>query len=109
MKIRHETPATSSHFGCNSLMNSQMRKKHVQKRGPVSCLILSISVYFFIRIAATAARVSTYARRVFYSSSPDSSATSGDTGRGSTRGMAAGLTPAPRSLAATDSCRGSMA
>ncbi len=47
MKNRHETPATTPQFGCNSLMNGQMRKIMSKIGGPVSCLILSMFVYLF--------------------------------------------------------------
>ena len=42
MKIRHETPVTTPQFGCNSLMQSQMRKI---MSGREACFV-SIYVYF---------------------------------------------------------------
>jgi len=42
MKNRHETPATTPQFGCNSLMHSRMRKIMSERD---ACFV-SICVYF---------------------------------------------------------------
>jgi len=49
MKNRHETPVTMPQFGCNALMNSQMRKI-MSGRG--ACFV-SIFVYFCLLLPPT--------------------------------------------------------
>jgi len=54
MKNRHDTPVTTTQFGCNSLMNSQMRQG-MSRRG--ACFV-SIFVYFCLLLPPTDSRPS---------------------------------------------------